>query len=154
MDAVFAGPVAGTSYEGPVAAERQLLANAKKLTLFAAGAAAQKYPTQLPEQQEIMAALADCIIQVYALESCILRTEKTVSKRGSSASENAVDCTSLYAAHAMEVIEAAVRKVIAAVAEGDMLRTQMAIVRRLSKYDPIDTIGVGRRVARRALSAS
>ena len=76
MDAVVSGPAGGNSYEGPLAAERQILANAKKLTLFAAGAAAQKYPTQLPEQQEIMADLADMTMQVFALESALLRARK------------------------------------------------------------------------------
>jgi butyryl-CoA dehydrogenase len=144
MDEVLSGPAAEVR-EGPLAAERQMLANGKKLTLFAAGAASQKYLTQLAEQQEIMGALADCIIEVYALESCLLRAEK-------SPTPHAMDLTRFYAAKAIETIELSVRKVIAAVAEGDLLRTQMAILRRLTKYDPIDTIALGRRIARHALS--
>ena len=62
MDEVMAGPGAAEEREGPLAAEHQLLANAKKLTLFAAGAASQKYMQALADQQEIMGALADCII--------------------------------------------------------------------------------------------
>jgi butyryl-CoA dehydrogenase len=55
----------------------------------------------------------------------------------------------MQAARTIETIEASVRKVIANVAEGDMLRTQMAIVRRLSKTEPINTILVGREVSAR-----
>ena len=61
--------------------------------------------------------------------------------------------TRFYAAKAMQAIELAVRKVVAAVAEGDMLRMQMAIVRRLAKYDPADTITLGREIARHVLAA-
>jgi len=55
--------------------------------------------------------------------------------------------TQYYAAKASETIERSARKVIAAVAEGDMLRTQMAIVRRLSKHEPANTIALGRQIA-------
>jgi hypothetical protein len=61
--------------------------------------------------------------------------------------------TRSYTAKAFERVELAARRVIAAVAEGDMLRTQMAILRRLSKYEPADTIALGRQIARHVLEA-
>ena len=61
--------------------------------------------------------------------------------------------TQYYAAKAFETVEASARKVIAAVAEGDMLRTQMAILRRLAKHEPADTIAVGRQIAARVVEA-
>ena len=76
MDEVMAGPSARASYEGPLADERVLLANAKKISLFCSGAASQKFGNDLGEQQEIMGALADMLSEVLALESAILRTEK------------------------------------------------------------------------------
>jgi butyryl-CoA dehydrogenase len=153
MDEVISGPVASENGEGPLAAERQMLINAKKLTLFAAGSASQKYLQQLAEQQEIMGALADCIIEVYALESCLLRAGKMLAEKGETAAAGALDMTRFYAAKAVQTVELAARKVVAAVADGDLLRTQMAIVRRLAKHDPVDTIAVGRRIAGRVLAA-
>jgi alkylation response protein AidB-like acyl-CoA dehydrogenase len=138
--------------EGLLAAERRMLANAKKLSLFAAGAASQKHVQDLQEQQEIMAALADCIIEVYALESCLLRTEKFIKRHGEAAAKNAIAMTQFYISKALATIEQSVRKVIAAVAEGDMLRTQMAIVRRLAKYEPFDTIALGRQIAQQVFT--
>ena len=88
-----------------------------------------------------MGALADCITEVYAMESCILRAEKLRASRGEAAAKQAMAMTAYYAAKAHETIERSARKVIAAVAEGDMLRTQMAILRRLAKNEPADTIG-------------
>ncbi len=146
MDEVMSGPSAPVEREGPLAAEHHLLAAARKLTLFAAGAASQRYMQGLADQQEIMGALADCIMEVYALESCILRAEK-------SGGAQAIAMTRYYAAKAFNTVERSARKVIAGAAEGDMLRTQMAIVRRLAKYEPADTIGIGRKIAAAVVAA-
>jgi butyryl-CoA dehydrogenase len=151
MDEVLAGPSAPPDREGPLAAEHQLLANARKLTLFAAGAASQKFNQALADQQEIMGALADCITEVYAIESCLLRAEKIRAARGDAAARQPVAMTRYYAARAMQTVESSARKVIAAVAEGDMLRTQLAILRRLSKAEPANTIAIGREIARHVL---
>ena len=153
MDEVMAGPVAAEEREGPLSAEYHLLANAKKLALFAAGAASQKYMMGLADEQEVMGALADCIMEVFALESCILRAEKLIAARGEGAAKQAIAMTRYYAAKAVQTVELSARKVIATVAEGDMLRTQMAILRRLSKHEPADTIGLGRQIARHVLAA-
>jgi butyryl-CoA dehydrogenase len=153
MDEVMSGPVAPEDREGPLAAEHQLLANTKRLALFAAGAASQKYMQALVDQQEVMGALADSIMEVFALESCLLRAEKARAANGDAAARQAIAMTQFYAAKAIERVELATRKVIAAVAEGDMLRTQMAILRRLAKHEPADTIGLGRQIARHVLSA-
>jgi butyryl-CoA dehydrogenase len=153
MDEVMAGPSATEEREGPLSAEHHLLANTKKLTLFAAGAASQKYMMGLPDQQEVMGALADSIMEVFALESCLLRAEKLISAKGEGGAKQAIAMTRYYAAKAAETVELSSRKVIAAVAEGDMLRTQMAILRRLAKHEPADTIGLGRQIAKHIVAA-
>ena len=150
MDDVMAGPLESEDREGPLAEEYALLANAKKLTLFAAGAATQKYMQQLADQQEVMGAIADMIIEVYAMESGILRADK-MSAKGNV--EIPISMARIYAEVAMEKIELAARRVIAAVAEGDMLRTQLTILRRLAKHDPVDTIGLRREIARHVIRA-
>jgi alkylation response protein AidB-like acyl-CoA dehydrogenase len=147
MDEVMSASASDREPEGPLAGERKMLANAKKLTLFAAGAASQKYMQGLADQQEIMGALADSIAEVYALESAVLRAEKLMARKGAAAATQAVAMTRYYAARAFARVELSARRVIAAVAEGDMLRTQMAILRRLAKHDPADTVAIGRQVA-------
>jgi butyryl-CoA dehydrogenase len=101
----------------------------------------------LADQQEIMADLADMLIEIYAVESSLLRARKM----GSNAT--AIAATQYYTAHAMTILEPAARRVLAAVAEGDMLRTQLAILRRLVKHEPADTIQIGRALARQAVEA-
>ncbi|MGH9595171.1 MAG: acyl-CoA dehydrogenase family protein, partial [Edaphobacter sp.] len=124
-----------------------VLANAKKLTLFVAGAATQKYMHQIADEQEVMGAIADMIIEVFAMESAILRAEKIAAAQSGEAAAIYIAMARIYADKAMSTIELAARKVIAAVAEGDMLRTQLTILRRLSKHDAADTIALRRQVA-------
>ena len=91
-----------------------MLAGAKKLALFTAGAASQKYMNALADQQEVMADLADIIIQVYALESALLRARK-LKDRSLPLADTAVAMVQLYAAKAMDIVELASRRIIAAV---------------------------------------
>jgi alkylation response protein AidB-like acyl-CoA dehydrogenase len=152
MDEVTSFPAPAGDVEGPLAAERKMLSQAKKLTLFAAGAASQKYLQGLADQQEVMGAIADCVIEVYAMESCILRAEKLAAS-DDRAADAAITMTRFYASKAMQVVELSSRKVVATVAEGDMLRTQVAILRKLAKHEPADTIVLGRDIARRVVEA-
>jgi butyryl-CoA dehydrogenase len=149
MDEVMSGPSEREDREGALAAEYDLLAAAKKLTLFAAGSATQKYMMKLADEQEVMGALADAIIAVYTMESAILRAEKI----GASETSIPTAMARLYAAQAMETVEKSARTVIAAVAEGDMVRTQFAILRRLAKHDPADTVALRRQIAAHVIRA-
>jgi alkylation response protein AidB-like acyl-CoA dehydrogenase len=151
MDEVLSGPSAIVDVEGVLADEQKLVASAKKLGLFAAGAATQKYMMQIEQQQEVMGAIADMVIEVYAMESVLLRTMKLASAQGESAAAVPVAMTRVYLSQAMDRIEASARKIIADVAEGDMLRTQMAILRRLGKHDPVNTVGLRQEIAEKII---
>jgi alkylation response protein AidB-like acyl-CoA dehydrogenase len=153
MDEVMSGPSEKEERIGPLAAEYDLLAAAKKLTLFVAGSATQKYMQKIADEQEVMGALADMIMAVFTLESAVLRADKIATKQGNSASVIPVAMACIYAAQAMETIEKSARMVIAAIAEGDMARTQFAILRRLGKHDPADTIALRRQVATHQIKA-
>ncbi len=151
MDEVLSGPTSSNGLEGALAEERKLVGQAKKLGLFAAGAATQKYMQGIQDQQEIMGAIADMVIETYAMESALLRAQKIVATKGESAALLPVAMTRVYLSHAMEKIEAAARKIIAAVADGDMLRTQLAILRRLAKYEPFNTIELRQQIAAKVI---
>jgi len=153
MDEVMSGPSPGEDREGPLAVEHHLLASARKLALFAAGVASQRYMQGLADQQEIMGALADCIMEVFAMESSILRAEKLIRSKGEGGAKQAIAFTRYYTAKAIQIVELSARKIIAGSAEGDMLRTQMSIVRRLAKYEPVDIISIGRQIAQAVIAA-
>jgi butyryl-CoA dehydrogenase len=135
--------------EDAVAREARMLANGKKLTLFAAGVASQRWMTALAEEQEVMGAIAEMVMEVYALESAVLRARK-MRQDGEKAErvELAEAMTQLYAETAFERITVAAREVVGAAAEGDALRTQLAILRRLGKHEPANGVALSRRVAK------
>jgi alkylation response protein AidB-like acyl-CoA dehydrogenase len=151
MDEVLSGPSTAEELDGALSDERKLVAQAKKLGLFAAGAATQKYMQAIQDQQEIMGAIADMTIEAYAMESAVLRTQKIVDMKGEAAATLPIAMTRVYLAQAFEKVESAARKVIAAVADGDMLRTQLAILRRLAKYEPFNTIELRQQIAQRVI---
>jgi alkylation response protein AidB-like acyl-CoA dehydrogenase len=153
MDEVLSGPSAGEELEGPLAEERKQVAQAKKLGLFVAGAATQKYMQAIQDQQEVMGAIADMTIEIYAMESAVLRAQKMVEVKGETAAALAIAMTRVYLTQALEKVEAAAKKVIADVAEGDMLRTQLAVVRRLSKHEPFNTIALRQEIAQKTIEA-
>ncbi len=150
MDEVMAGP-SFEELEGALAAEQKIVSNAKKLSMLVAGAASQKYMQKLADQQEIMGAIADMVIEAFTMDSCLLRARKFIETQGEQKAALVTAMTQIYIAGAMTRLEASAKKVIAAVAEGDMLRTQMAIVRRLVKFEPVNVIALQEQVAARVL---
>jgi len=151
MDEVLSGPSMSEDLEGPLAEERKLVGQAKKLGLFASGAATQKYMQAIQDQQEIMGAIADMTIETYAMESAVLRAQKIVETKGEAAAALPIAMTRVYLSQAMEKVESAARKVIAAVADGDMLRTQIAILRRLAKHEPFNTVELRQQIAQKTI---
>ncbi len=150
MDEVLSGATEEGD-DGPLAWERKLVATAKKIGLFAAGIATQKYMQAIQDQQEIMGAIANMVIETYAMESAVLRAQKLAARNGEAGAALAVAMARVYMSGAMEKIESAARLVIAACAEGDMLRSQLAILRRLCKYEPFNTLALRRTIAQRVI---
>jgi butyryl-CoA dehydrogenase len=106
---------------------------------------------KLADQQEIMGAIADMVIEAFAMDSALLRARKCVEAQGEEKSALVVAMTQIYLEGAFSRLENAAKKVVAAVAEGDMLRTQMAIVRRLTKHEPVNVIALQEKIAARVL---
>jgi butyryl-CoA dehydrogenase len=135
---------------GLLAREADLLAASRKIVLFAAGVASQRFLAALQEQQEIMADLADVIAQVYALDSALIRAGK-LAAAGKSSAEVAAAMTGLLADETITLAEQVARRVLAACADGDELRTQLAILRRLARFIPADTVALTRAVAKKCI---
>ena len=137
--------------DGFLAAETRMLAGAKKAALMTLGLAVQKFGQELQEQQEILGLFADIAMEVYALESTLLRARKGASTRGED--ENALPAVALrcFAQDALDRIEVGARRLLAAVEEGDTLRTMLAALRRFTKRETIDTVALRRRIAEAAI---
>jgi len=141
--------VLGELLSGPPASddaheETRLVRNARKIALLAMGIAYQRYMMELEKQQEILMGLADLVIEVFAMESVLLRSEKT----GTGAEMAAV-----FLRDAMGRVELTARSILGACAEGDNLRTNMSVLRRFAKHEPIDGVRLRRKIADRLLGS-
>jgi alkylation response protein AidB-like acyl-CoA dehydrogenase len=152
MDEVLSG-VRPEEVEGPLGEEQRLVASAKKSGLFAAGVVTQKYMQAIQDQQEIMGAIANITMEIYAMESAVLRARKLVARGEGAKTELVTAMTRVYLMGAMERVESAAKAALAAASDGDILRTQMAILRRLSKHEPFDSIGLRQMIAQRVIEA-
>ncbi len=150
-DELMSGPGTGSTPSGPLGAEAALVSASKKAFLFAAGVAGQKYMDKLADEQEVAGALADMVMDAYGAESALLRTKKIAARKGSAALQTAA--TQVIVADALDRVEQNARTVLAACAEGDTLRAQLALLRRLLKREPPNTVALRRQVAQAAIEA-
>jgi alkylation response protein AidB-like acyl-CoA dehydrogenase len=134
MDEVLSGPSAGGG----------LVSNAKKIALLLMALAFEKFGLELEKQQEVIAGIADVIMETFAMESAQLRSRKNAL---------AADICAVLLPDSMARIEMFARPILAACAEGDALRANLAILRRFAKFEPVDSIALRRRIAERLLDA-
>ncbi len=146
-DEILAGPSFEETPEGVLAEEARVVANTKKMFLQAAGGALQKFREKLADEQELIAALANMVMEIYGMDSCLLRAQKAAASKGENASAVLIDAARVFITEAAERVEHEAKRAIAAVHEGDMLTTQMAVLKRFGKRPAVDTISLRRRVA-------
>ncbi len=146
-DEILAGPSFEEAPEGVLAEEVRVIANAKKMFLQAAGGAVQRFRERLADEQELIGALANMVMEIYAMESCLLRAQKAAATKGEVAASGMIDAARVFIADAAERVDHEAKRAIAAVHEGDMLITQMAVLKRFGKRPAVDTIALRRRVA-------
>src|SRR5216110_2512475 len=140
--------------ESLLATEQKLARNAKKVALMTLGTAAQKFMMGLSDQQEILIGIADIIMDGFAMESAILRAQKVAASQGEKAAEPFVDMTRVFCTDAVERIEAHAKNTLAAMSDGDELRTLLAALRRFTKMTPINTVAARQRIANAMIEAN
>jgi len=140
-----------TSY---LAQEKKVLSNLKKATLMVAGAAVQKFQTKLDDEQEVLMSVADMTIQVYALESAILKTEKLAGQLGETACKERYEMTVNYMHSAAEICNKAGKEAIYAFAEGDEQRMMLLGLKRFTKVAPENLKTIRRSIAAKLLDAN
>jgi alkylation response protein AidB-like acyl-CoA dehydrogenase len=144
-------PAEEAEEDRPLAEEMRLLAGAKKVVLLVAGSAVQKYMQALADEQEVIGVLSNLAMEVYAMESALLRTAKKIARSSTEASAAECDAAGAYVHAAIDRMETEARRALSRIAEGDALRTQLALLRRFLRRTPPDLIELRRRVANRAL---
>lgn len=127
--------------------EHKAIAQAKKAILLSAGAAAQKFMMELEKQQEILMNIADMAIDVFTAESMLLRTEKLLKLKGEDAAKLQIEMTKAFLSDALERVHLAGKHAITAFAEGDELRMMLLGIKRFTKYEPLNTVAIRKKVA-------
>jgi alkylation response protein AidB-like acyl-CoA dehydrogenase len=153
QDEVLAGPSFQEVTQGVLAEEMRTIANCRNIFLQAAGGAVQKFREKLADEQELMGALANVVMEIYAMESVLLRAQKSAAARGAEAASTMIDAARVLIHDAGGRVEEEARRALGAVHEGDMLATQMAVLKRFAKRAPVNTIGLRRNVAAAVQSA-
>ncbi|PPA86839.1 acyl-CoA dehydrogenase family protein [Brevibacillus laterosporus] len=137
--------------EAPLAVEKHLLDMTRKIILMVAGSALMKYQKQLDQEQELLAIAADMLIELYAMDSAVKRTEKAIAKNGADKEQHKLNMTTVFVHEAFERIEQWAKEALAGMEEGDDLRLRLSILKKLTRRDPINSIGLKRQIAARLL---
>ncbi|TFE23661.1 acyl-CoA dehydrogenase family protein [Cohnella luojiensis] len=145
---------ASSSALNPLTKPTEILAALKKVFLMVGGLAVQKHGLRLEREQEIVAALADAMIDIYALESALLRTRKSALKPTVAQSmQQPIDMTALFAEEAVERAGRRSRSILATLEKGENLRLQLSVLKRLLRFDPADLSVLRKRISARVISA-
>jgi alkylation response protein AidB-like acyl-CoA dehydrogenase len=132
--------------EGVLAAELRACGAFKKVVLMVAGTAMQAYGQKIEQEQEVLTYLADLVTDAYTAESAVLRAIDAANRKVQDAALHA-DAAAVFTHEAAGRVELNARAALAAMAEGDVLRTQLAALRRLLKVTPANTVAMRRRLA-------
>ncbi|MCK4362834.1 MAG: acyl-CoA dehydrogenase family protein [Dehalococcoidia bacterium] len=140
-------PLSPSADDGPLGYQRRLVERAKKIFLFLCGGAAQKYGMALEEEQEILGLLSDIAQEIYAVESGLLRALKSIESSGEQRSKMKIDMVRLYSNDAMVRIRGYARQILAAMETGEALDSQLATLRKVSQFTPINGVQLRRDIA-------
>jgi alkylation response protein AidB-like acyl-CoA dehydrogenase len=133
--------------EGVLENEKKMVSMAKRMGLLGAGAAAQKYMQKLAGEQEIVALIAEMIMEIFAMESALLRTLKKVQKEGEENSRIQLAVTQAYIHDTFPKVDIMAKQIFAAISEGEELRTQLMALKKLARYTPINAIALRREIS-------
>ena len=136
----------GFGDQGILDEELRVVSAFKKVALMVIGTAMQTYGEKLTDEQEVVSFAADILIDIYASESAVLRAREASSTRQASADLH-VQAARVFVNDAAQRVEGAARNALAAMADGDTLRTLLAALRRILKTSPVNTVAMRRALA-------
>jgi len=132
-----------------LASEKSLVVNFKKIFLLTAGIAVQRYRDQLSEQQEILSLLSDLVISIFEAESVLLRAQKVAARSSEKRTDLQTKAAQLIVHAKSWEVESKAKQILAAVSDGDELRTHLAALRRFTRSTPVNLIALRQAIARK-----
>ncbi len=135
--------------DGKLTLQMEMVEMSKKIGLLVAGAAVQKYMMKLgePEEEDIVGLISNIVIEVFAMESALLRAMKSMEKSGDEKSQIQKAMVKVYVNDSFDRVEGFAKQAFAAIAEGDTLRTQLSALKKLTRFTPVNTIALRREIA-------
>jgi len=127
-------------FSEPLSQEIDLVKRLKKVFLMVAGAAVEKYGTELESNQMLLLCAADILIEIYQSESVVYRTLKNIERFGVESQKVQMAMTQLYVFNATEHIERRAKEGIASISEGDEQRGMLMGLKRFTKYQNLPNI--------------
>ncbi|GAE32543.1 acyl-CoA dehydrogenase family protein [Alkalihalobacillus hemicellulosilyticus] len=145
--------VPARTFSGALDEERHLIDRAKKIFLMVGGVAVQKYQLQIEKEQELLSHLADMMIAIYGSESAYARTMKMMDAKGEEKASHAMTMTKVAVHDAFTKVEMLAKEMLIAMEEGDLLRTNLSLLKKLSRRSPVNTITLKRQIAEKVVTA-
>ena len=137
----------------PFAAEKSLIAGLKQAFLVLAGSGVQKFMDTIKDEQEILLAVADLAINIFAIESVVLRAEKILPKLSEGKKTSVSAAVKVFTFNGTEKAASAARRAAYYIEEGDTLTMLLAGIRRFTKYDATGLLQAKRQLAAASLEA-
>jgi len=123
--------------------QKEMVEMSKKISLLVIGAALQK----MAQEQEILGLISDMVIEVFAMESGLLRAWKSMEKIGDEKSKVQKAMAKVYINDAFNRVEGFAKQALVAIAEGEALKTQLSALKKLSHFTPVNSVGLRREIA-------
>ncbi|WP_431027718.1 acyl-CoA dehydrogenase family protein [Lysinibacillus sp. LZ02] len=139
--------------DAPLAQEKYLVKNAKKIAILAAGTAAQAFGAKLDQEQELLVNIANIANQLYAMESAVIRTQKAIEREGVEKAAQKILYTQIFCQEAFAIIEAEAKDTLLASVEGDNGRMMLSALRKLTRNNPYNLIPKKREAAAKLIEA-
>jgi alkylation response protein AidB-like acyl-CoA dehydrogenase len=139
--------------EGPLGSERQKCDFAKRATAYAASLGVQKYVSKIAEKQELLGVLADCMIQIYAMDSAIARTLQLIAQKGEAACQIPLAMTQLFCAQAHEKVFDLIREMLMWMSQTDEWTREIHDINSYYSLTRVNTFSLRRKIARHVIEA-
>ena len=146
-DLTAIAPAVPSMEDGPLGYQKKLLDMARKIFILVSEAAVEKYGTDIENEQEILGYLSNIMIEIYAMESGLLRAMKSLLAAGEEQSRLKIDMVQVYVNDTMRKIEEYATNILTAMETGDVLAAQLGALGKLARPTPINTVAPRRRIA-------
>ncbi|NMO97111.1 acyl-CoA dehydrogenase family protein [Paenibacillus lemnae] len=143
--------VPGQTFDGTLEQEDHVLSMAKHIFLLTGGLAVQTYGTRLEKEQEILSSLADMMIELYAMESILLRTRKHILRTSEEKALPMIQMTQVFVYESLQRMDALAKEILTSAASGDMLRMQLSVLKKLTRTQPVNTVALKRSIGERVV---